>query len=493
MLRFGWTTIKKLTRFLKIQMKKQIQSPIYLNKNEYNNKILESYYTIIFEETRNKKIFNFYIFFCELLLNWNKFEGSLPLTQPNIALYYIPEYILKDLAGFIIYLTYYDHFSIFTVHVDGPIDKLLTFTTVLISSRDLFPNLKVINKFVRIFIILFKKKVLLDYSDIFKTNQTARKYLLVSLLIYYSQVEKYHFYGVSRSKLEFRKNICTLLKNLSRVQFFTNQFKKLQHSEEFSKFLNYLFDEITTCFDEGLNYIKKYKDFQDKNKVQNEYIDQLNEAKSLTSFFWTHINKSLSVILMFSRMKLEIMISEIFGKRLAAFINNFLKTFNGPNFHKIKIDDPASVNFKPKKTLERILEIYVSFIDNQDFINHIIGDSRSFDIKIFEKTFKILSKKLMVSTVLHDQFLKLIKKLQMSSSKRLVLIENAPKNFFCGLSEEIMTHPVELPSGVIIDRSSLDRHLLTSNFDPYTKVELSENNIKELPELRRSIQDYLNQ
>ena len=42
-----------------------------------------------------------------------------------------------------------------------------------------------------------------------------------------------------------------------------------------------------------------------------------------------------------------------------------------------------------------------------------------------------------------------------------------------------MTDPVELPSGVIMDRSVIARHLLNCQTDPFTRQPLTEHELKE--------------
>lgn len=50
--------------------------------------------------------------------------------------------------------------------------------------------------------------------------------------------------------------------------------------------------------------------------------------------------------------------------------------------------------------------------------------------------------------------------------------------------DTLMTDPVELPSGVIMDRSIIARHLLNSQTDPFNRQPLTEEELK--PGLKRN-------
>lgn len=53
-----------------------------------------------------------------------------------------------------------------------------------------------------------------------------------------------------------------------------------------------------------------------------------------------------------------------------------------------------------------------------------------------------------------------------------------------------MSDPVRLPSGIIIDRPVIIRHLLNSTFDPFNRQPLTVDMIEPMPELKRRIQEW---
>ncbi|CAG7816871.1 unnamed protein product [Allacma fusca] len=60
------------------------------------------------------------------------------------------------------------------------------------------------------------------------------------------------------------------------------------------------------------------------------------------------------------------------------------------------------------------------------------------------------------------------------------------------LMDTLMDDPVVLPSGKVMDRSVIMRHLLNSNTDPFNRQPLSEDMLTEATELKQRIQDWKN-
>lgn len=57
--------------------------------------------------------------------------------------------------------------------------------------------------------------------------------------------------------------------------------------------------------------------------------------------------------------------------------------------------------------------------------------------------------------------------------------------------DTLMTDPVILPSGNIMDRSIILRHLLNSPTDPFNRQPLTESMLESVPELKERIQAWM--
>nr|5O75_A Chain A, Ubiquitin conjugation factor E4 B [Homo sapiens] len=68
---------------------------------------------------------------------------------------------------------------------------------------------------------------------------------------------------------------------------------------------------------------------------------------------------------------------------------------------------------------------------------------------------------------------------------------DAPDEFRDPLMDTLMTDPVRLPSGTIMDRSIILRHLLNSPTDPFNRQTLTESMLEPVPELKEQIQAWM--
>ena len=71
-------------------------------------------------------------------------------------------------------------------------------------------------------------------------------------------------------------------------------------------------------------------------------------------------------------------------------------------------------------------------------------------------------------------------------------LENeAPEEFVDPLTAELMKSPVELPSGHVVDDSTIRQHLLNELSDPFSRQPLEPENVKPLPDLKKRIEEWL--
>ena len=72
-----------------------------------------------------------------------------------------------------------------------------------------------------------------------------------------------------------------------------------------------------------------------------------------------------------------------------------------------------------------------------------------------------------------------------------VAIEDVPDEFQCPIMMEIMMDPVQLPGGIIVDRSSIMQQLLNQGVNPFTRAPMSVKDLVPQPELKAKIQKWL--
>ena len=69
--------------------------------------------------------------------------------------------------------------------------------------------------------------------------------------------------------------------------------------------------------------------------------------------------------------------------------------------------------------------------------------------------------------------------------------EDAPEEFEDPLSCRLMKDPVKLPSGQVLDRSTILQHLLTDTRDPFSREAMTADDLVEMPDLREQIHAWM--
>ena len=79
----------------------------------------------------------------------------------------------------------------------------------------------------------------------------------------------------------------------------------------------------------------------------------------------------------------------------------------------------------------------------------------------------------------------------LSESNDLTVYDSIPSEFLDPLVDLLMTDPVHLPSGMIVDRPVIMRHLLEYSFDPFTRLPLNRSMLIPATRLKQKIDEWL--
>ena len=77
------------------------------------------------------------------------------------------------------------------------------------------------------------------------------------------------------------------------------------------------------------------------------------------------------------------------------------------------------------------------------------------------------------------------------AERAVATVAEPPDDFLDPILNVLMSDPVILPSGVRLDRKTIQRHLANSATDPYTQQQLKEEDLVDDVELKRRVRDWL--
>ncbi|XP_053210295.1 ubiquitin conjugation factor E4 B-like [Panonychus citri] len=176
--------------------------------------------------------------------------------------------------------------------------------------------------------------------------------------------------------------------------------------------------------------------------------------------------------------------------RLAAMLNYNLQQLCGPKCKNLKVKNPDRYGWSPKKVLNQITDIYLH-LDSEKFCEAIAADERSYSKALFEDAI-LRMKKAMIKT--EPQIYKFHEMAKMVEKMRETNVNmdysDAPEEFKDALMDTLMDEPVILPSGKIVDRSVIIRHLLNSNTDPFNRQTLTEDMLVIDTDLKARIEEW---
>jgi len=184
-------------------------------------------------------------------------------------------------------------------------------------------------------------------------------------------------------------------------------------------------------------------------------------------------------------------------------LNCSLSLLAGPKCSSLKVTNMSSYNFNPEEMLSNVVECYIGLtIDENEEIRSVVVDrvqeeDRFFRTENFEKAYNVIERKSLLRKEDLAKFDILIKQLKNSVAlrqKRLDLLNNLiiPEKFMDPIMGDVMRNPVKLPtSGKIVDHSSIERHLMNEETDPFTRQPLNIDDVEEMTDLKKSIEEWL--
>ena len=95
--------------------------------------------------------------------------------------------------------------------------------------------------------------------------------------------------------------------------------------------------------------------------------------------------------------------------------------------------------------------------------------------------------------VAFEAFPELVEKSARAVELDEALKKDAPEEFLDELLATYMTDPVILPSGNIVDRSTITQHLLNDSIDPFNRVTMTIDDVKPATELKERMNKWLDE
>jgi len=434
----------------------------------------------------------------------------------NFAISFLPQFIYQNLITISKFVRRFNEDSLIE-HLYCT-KALVYFSLIFSCQTNLIKNphfrMEIFDIMIFFFVTNNAKDKTKRINNIFKllNEKFIKESLMVSILRVFVDAERLGTSNQFYEKFSVRAKILMLIENINKGygRLFEENIRAYteKYPEESRKMVNNLLNDLIYLNDEcieNLKAIKKYEDFlNDKERynsmsAENKKFEEqrFNEKDRIVRAEIKLFNVSLKFLLSLTKVLQVFFIKNEFITNLAGFLNYSLNIFASPLGNELKLKNLSDYDFNPKFILGSLLSVYSAFYDKIEFIECVVKDERSYKYANFERAKNLVenSGKIIIDTTDFTNYLTFFDKLKEEEKKikeEEINYDDAPEEFCDTLTALLMTDPVKLPkSHVIVDRKTIETHLLSDQTDPFNRSPLTKDMLIPCPELKAKIDEYI--
>ena len=491
---------------------------IYLNNKEINKGLLRlcEVSTFLIFALNNKKYPQSLFLNNSSNINYKKFLDEFYSHinyDDNFALSYMPEFIYQNIISITKYIKRYNEVSLIdNIHCTKAI---IYFSLIFSCQQNLIRNPHFRMEIFDIMIFLFSMyESHNNTTKIFEllNEKFIKESLMVSILRVFVDAERLGTSNQFYEKFVVRAKIMILIENINKGygHLFEENLKKYteKYPDESKKMVNNLLNDLIYLNDECIENLKVIKNYQDllddkvrysKMSLENKRFEErrFKEKDKLVRPQIKLFNGSLKFLVCICKILQNFLIKNDFISQLAGYLNYSLNIFGSPLTYELKLKNISEYNFNPHFILGSILSTYSAFYDKFHFIEGVIKDERSYKFSNFDRAKNLVAnnKSITINEKDFENYIKFVDNLRREEKvikNEEINYDDAPQEFLDGLTFLIMTDPVKLPkSQVILDRKTIETHLLSDQTDPFNREPLTKEMLLPCPELKARIEEYM--
>ncbi|XP_043919079.1 ubiquitin conjugation factor E4 B isoform X1 [Protopterus annectens] len=461
----------------------------------------------LLDENLLRRCLNFYSMVVQLLLR--SIDSSYPSItlplNPDIPKVFaaLPEFYVEDVAEFLLFIVQYAP----QVLYEPCTQDIATFLIVMLCNQNYIRNPYLIAKLVEVMFVTNPsvQPRTQKFFEMMENHPLSVKLLVPALMKFYTDVEHTGATSEFYDKFTIRYHISAIFKSLwQNITHHGTFVEEFNSGKQFVRYINMLINDTTFLLDESLESLKRIHEIQEEMKSKEHWESlpreqqqsrqsQLTQDERVSRSYLALATETVDMFHILTKQVQKPFLRPELGPRLAAMLNFNLQQLCGPKCRDLKVENPEKYGFEPKKLLDQLTDIYLH-LDCPRFAKAIADDQRSYSKELFEEVISKMKKAGIKSTIAVEKFKLLAEKVEEIVAKNAraeVDYSDAPDEFRDPLMDTIMSDPVLLPSGTIMDRSIILRHLLNSATDPFNRQTLTESMLEPVPDLKERIQAWM--
>ncbi|XP_024426494.1 ubiquitin conjugation factor E4 A isoform X2 [Desmodus rotundus] len=447
-------------------------------------------------------------------------ELTFPLPDGYSSLAYVPEFFADNLGDFLIFLRRFAD-DILETSADS-LEHVLHFITVFTGSVERMKNPHLRAKLAEVLEAVMPH---LDQtpnplvSSVFHRkrvfcNFPYAPHLAEALIKVFVDIEFTGDPHQFEQKFNYRRPMYPILRYMWETDTYRESIKDLadyasknleaMNPPLFLRFLNLLMNDAIFLLDEAIQYLSKIK-IQQIEKDRGEWDSLTPEARrekeaglqmfgQLARFHNIMSNETIGTLAFLTSEIKSLFVHPFLAERIISMLNYFLQHLVGPKMGALKVKDFSEFDFKPQQLVSDICTIYLNLGDEENFCATVPKDGRSYSPTLFAQTVRVLKKinKPGNMIVAFSNLAERIKSLADLQQQEEETYADACDEFLDPIMSTLMSDPVVLPSSrVTVDRSTIARHLLSDQTDPFNRSPLTMDQIRPNTELKEKIQRWL--
>ena len=434
----------------------------------------------------------------------------------NFAISFLPQFIYNNLIEISRFVKMYNEDSLIE---NIYCTKALVYFSLIFSCQDnLIKNPHFRMEIFDIMIFFFASDNSKDktkrINNIFKllNEKFIKESLMSSILRVFVDAQRLGTSNQYYEKFGVRAKILLLIESINKGygHLFEENIKAYteKYPEDCKKMISNLLLDLGSLNEdsiENLKWIKQYEDLisdkerydsmqEEKKKDEESKFNQKDrEVRAQIKLF----NISLKFLVSISKVLQGFIINNNFITPLVGFLNFSLNVFASPLGNELKLKNLNDYNFNPKFILGAILSVYSAFHDSEEFLKAVVTDERSYQYANFSRARNVVQNSGKIEIDNNDfnnflDFVKLLKENERKIKEAEINYDDAPEEFCDALTALLMTDPVKLPkSNVIVDRTTIEKHLLSDPTDPFNRTPLNKDMLIPCTELKAQIDEYI--
>ncbi|XP_053378562.1 ubiquitin conjugation factor E4 B-like [Mercenaria mercenaria] len=401
----------------------------------------------------------------------------------------LPEYYLEDIAEFTLFVAQ----AMPHVLEDPATDKVIQLLIVFTCSAHYSNNPYLVAKLVEV-MFYFNPNVQPRMEKIherFLLHDLSREFLAAALMQFYTDIEQTGSSNEFYDKFSIRYHISIIFKSMWTIP--SHQQKMIEEAnkgKQFVKFVNMLMNDTTFLLDESLDCLKRIHEVQDEmanteewskksSEQQRNLQQQLSTDEKQCRSYLTLATETVDMFhYLTDKIQKPFLIPELVD-RLAAMLNFNLQQLCGSKCKNLKVKNPEKYGWEPKKLLNSLTDIYLH-LDCPKFCEAIANDERSYRKELFEDAIVRMRRACIKTETEIEKFKNIqdkVEEIVVQKAREERDYGEIPDEFRDALMDTLMKDPVELPSGNVVDRHIIVRHLLNSQTDPFNRQPLTEDGL----------------